>query len=473
MRDDRLTLHCHRLPIWAGGGVRRLLLVCFGLVAALLVYSSLNAHLWAQYRRMVEVCWNGTRDLSDLDHVIQDRTLAWGSDGLFEQYAFVDASLIHYPLGLTGTTEIVERWLVLVSATLFLFLGCYAIVSLTWRRCVRHRLSGLDPMFYRLPSIRRAQCRIIERSFVVAFLALPIAAGLSWYIFYDRIQTSFERENGSTRWPRYLYQSFSPRGEDWVFIAVCVLGSVSWYAWLASRRLIRGLDLQIVEPFHRLCSNCGYPLASVSGPCPECGLSKGEPARPEGWLTPRRGALGVALLVLATATAGVLIFRGKYEGYVYEPHWLTMRGHTKKFDPDLYLLPNRPAMLRWDGVEVWIVAQHQEYGQWPTRLDIYYIDSPVVVCKVGKDPAFVVERIVPRHEGPDRLIVGGRETLMWNLSLNPPIPWIRTALYALSVRVQPEAVQGFGLSDPLTPEAEAFLEEVRMTVGGPNGQSTD
>jgi hypothetical protein len=189
----------------------------------------------------------------------------------------------------------------------------------------------------------------------------------------------------------------------------------------------------------------------------------GEPLRPEGWLTPRRAALGAALLAFFTATAGVLMFRGKYEGYVYEPHWLTMRGHSAKSHPDLYLLPNRPVMLSWNGVDVWIVVKHREHGTWPTRPDYFYTDLPVVVCKVGNDPAFVIERI--EIQSPDPLVIGEEQVLDWALSLGPfPIPWVRTMLYVLPVRVQPDAVAGFGLNGPLTPDAARFLEECEAVV---------
>lgn len=464
MRDNRQsTALRHRLPALAGNGVRRVLLVSFGIVAAWIVYSSLNAGLWAQYRRMVDVCWNGTRDLRDLNRIVQERTYAWGSDGLFEHYAHVDSTLIRYPLGLTGTTEMVEEWPALVAAATLLFLGCHTAVSLIQWRCVRRRLAGLDPAFFRVPEVRQARRRITERSFVVAACVLPVAGGVSWYIFYDRVQSSFERADTSTRWARYLYQSFSPRREDWTLITVCVLGAVCWYAWLACRRFVRGLDTQVTERYHRLCSACGYAIEGITGPCPECGVPHGDAARPEGWLTPRRVALGAALLAFLTGTVGVLIFRGRYEGYVYEPHWLTMRGHVRYVDRYLYLLPNRPVMLRWDGVDVWIVVQHREHGEWPTRPDFYYTDPAILVCKVGDAPAVVVERV--DSQSPDRLRIGEREVLDLTLGGGPfPIPWVRTMLYVLSVRAQPEAVQGFGLSEPLTPEAARFLAECEPVV---------
>lgn len=445
--------------------LRRFLLIALGVVAATLAYSSLNAGLWDQYRRMVEVCWNGTREMADLDRTIQDRTLAWSNDGLFEHYAHIDASLIRYPLSVTGTTEMVERWPAFVTTVAVLFLACHAVVFLVSWRCVRRRLSGLEPTFFRLPEVRRAQDRILERAFAVALLALPIAGGLSWYIFYDRMQTSFDRPNGTTRWARYLHQSFSPQPIEWVLIAACALVAAAVYAWMASRKLVWGLSPELVAPFHRLCSGCSYPLADVSGRCPECGRPMGEPLRPEGWLTPPRAALAAVVITLIAATAGVLTIRAKYEGHVYEPlyHWLSMRGETRKFAPHLYLLPNRPVMLRWNGVDVWIVVQHREHGTWPTSPDYFYTDRPIVVCKVGNDPAFVIERI--EIQSPDPLVIGEEQVLDWALSLGPfPFPWVRTMLYVLPVRVPPDAVAGFGLNGPLTPDAARFLEECEAVV---------
>jgi hypothetical protein len=262
-----------------------------------------------------------------------------------------------------------------------------------------------------------------------------------------------------------LHQSFSPQPVEWVLIVGFVLVAAALYAWLAARSLVRRLDPERIAPFHRLCSGCSYPLTSVSGRCPECGLPKGEPARPEGWLTPRRAAIGAGLIAIIAVAAGMLALRAKYEGHLYEPsrHWLTLRGETRKTNPHLYLLPNRPVMLRWNGVDVWIVVQHRAHGVWPTRPDTYYTDPPIVVCKVGDEPAMVIERV--EIQSPDRLVIGEEEVLDWALSLGPfPIPWVRTMLYVLPVRTQPDAVQGFGLSEPLTPEASHFLEECDPVV---------
>ncbi len=447
----------------AGDAFRRFLLVCFAVVAACIVYSSLNAVLWFQYYRGVEQYWNGTMALADLDRLAQDRMLAWSEMGLFQHYQHVDAPLIDYPFGLTGTAEMGERWPVMLAAAALLFLGCHAVVFLILWRCVRRRLPGLDPEFFRLPEVRRAQSRIVERAFVVLLCVLPVAGALSWYVFYDRLQSSFDRPNGTTRWARYLYQSFSPRTEDWLFIGLCTLAAVAWYAWCASRKLVRSLSPELVAPYHRLCSACGYPLADVSGRCPECGLPKGEPSKPEGRLTPRRLALGTLIVALILSTGWVFALRIKHGGYPYQSlrHWLTMRGDTRKYYPDLYLVPNRPVMLRWDGVDVWIVVQHREHGEWTARPDIYYTDRPVVVCKVGQEPAVVIEQILLRHERPDRLVVGRQEALEWALSggLVAPITWLRTWLYTIPVLSQPETVQGFGVSGLLTPDAEQFLAE--------------
>ncbi|MCC5823510.1 MAG: hypothetical protein JJU44_09515 [Planctomycetes bacterium] len=442
------------------------MLVAFGVVAACVVYSSLNAGLWSQYRRGVEQCWNGTRTLADLDRLEQDRMLAWSSDGLFQHYQHVDATLIDYPFGLTGTAEMGERWPVMLAAAALLFLGCHAVVFLVLWRCVRRRLPGLDPAFFRLPEIRRARRRIAERAFVLLLCVLPVTGALSWHVFYDRLQSSFDRPNGTTRWARYLYQSFSPRTEDWVFIGLCTLAAVAWYAWCASRKLVRGLSPDLVAPHHRLCSGCGYPLVDVSGRCPECGLPKGEPSRPEGWLTPRRVVLGVAILAVIVATAWVVTVRMKHGGYPYQSvrHWLTMRGETRKFHPDLYLLPNRPVMLRWDGVDVWIVVQNREPGD-PMAKYLFYNDDPVLLCKVGESPAVVVKRLIRPYWEPARLVVEGQEVLEWGLGSGlPPISWPRTVLYVFPVRSPPEAVQGFGLGEPLTPEAERFLAECDEVV---------
>ncbi|MCC5823700.1 MAG: hypothetical protein JJU44_10480 [Planctomycetes bacterium] len=476
--DTRTFASRHRPLTSAGDAFRRFLLVGLGVVAACLVYSSLNAGLWSQYRRGVEQYWNGTTALADLDRLAQDRMLAWVEIGYFyDFYKYFHAPLIDYPFGLTGTAEMGELWLVMLTAAALLFLGCHAVVFLVQWRCVRRRLPGLDPAFFRLPEIRRARRRIVERAFVVLLCVLPVAGGLSWYVFYDRLQSSFDRPNGTTRWARYLYQSFSPRTEDWVFIGLCTLAAVAWYAWCASRKLVRSLSPELIAPFHRLCSGCGYPLADVSGRCPECGLPKGEPLRPEGRLTPRRVVLGVAILAVIVATAWVFTVRIKHGGYPYQfvRHWLTMRGDTRKHYPDLYLVPNRPVMLRWDGVDVWIVVQHREYGAWPARPDTYYTDLPVLVCKVGQGPAVVIEPMLIRHEKPYRLVVGRQEALKLELSGGAvsPIIGLQTWLYTMPVVSPPEEVQGFGLGEPLTPEAEAFLEEVRVMVGEPAAHGAD
>lgn len=451
----------------AGDGICRLLCLCLAVTSSLILYSSLNARLWAQYRRMVEVCWNGTQESADLNPLIQDWTLAWGNDGLFPHYAHVDASLIRYPLGLTGTTEMVERWLAPVAAIVLLFLGLYGVVFLIWWRCVRRRLAGLELVCFRLPEFQRGRKRITETCFLIILCALPVASGLSWYVFYDRLQSSFVRSNGTTRTARYVYESFMPQPLEWVLIAGFALAASAVYAWLASRSLVRCLDPERIAPFHRLCSSCGYPLASVSGPCPECGSPKGQPARPDGMLTPRRAAFAAAFIATIAAAAGLFAIRAKYEGHIYIPlrHWITLRGETRKFNPHLYLLPNRPVMLRWSGVDVWIVVQHREHGDWPTRPDTYYTDLPVVVYKVGDNPAVVIEQVVPPYQSPDSLTVGEKQVLDWALSLGPfPFPWVRTMLYVLPVRVPPDAVAGFGLNGPLTPEAARFLEECEAVV---------
>lgn len=466
--EERGMAAWRALVVSTGRGVRRSLLLCLGVVAAWLVYSSLNARLWGQYRRMVDVCWNGTRDLRDLDRIIQDRAYYWDNDGLFEYYydADVDATLIHYPLGITGTTEMVDGWIGLVTAAVLLFLGCHAVTSLILWRCVRRRLAGLDGAFFRLPGVRRARRRIVERAFVVAACVLPAAAALSWYVFYDRIQSSFDRPDGSVRWARYLYQSFSPRGEDWALIAACVLGAVSWYAWVAARRFVRGLDPGAVEPYHRMCSACGYSIEGLAGPCPECGLASGEPARVQGWLTPRRAAVGVVLLGLCAATAGVLMFRGRYEGYVYEPQWLTMRGHVRKSYPDLYLFPNRPVMLRWNGVDVWIVVWYREpFSELPSQPGIFHANEmPTVIYRVGDGEVTVMDAPAPRHGASERLMVKGQEVLIWAWVGKGPMVTYWPNVTGFPVIAEPEAVRGFPPGEALSPEAKRFLAECKDAV---------
>ncbi|MCC5823508.1 MAG: hypothetical protein LAT64_05565 [Phycisphaerales bacterium] len=459
--------------------LRRFLLVAFGVVAASLAYSSLNAHLWGQYRAMVEVGWDGTRGLSDMDRTVLDRAAAWDSDPWWDSHTYVDASLIHYPLGITGSVEMVERWPVLVAAAVLLCLLCHAAVSLILWRSVRRRLAGLDGAFFRLPEVRHAQRRIMESAVLVAVITLPVAGGLSWYVFYDRLQTSYSYATSSQRLARYLYESFSPLPVEWALIVACAAVSAAAYAWVASRRLVLGLRPDWIVPYHKLCSGCGYPLAGLPGPCSECGLPTDSPSRPDGWFTPPRAALGAAVLLLAIAAAGFFAIRMNNEGYVYWPvrQWVTMRGDSMTVHSEVYLIPHRPIMLRWGGVDVWIVIWYREpFVEWTAKPGYFQsTEVPVVVCKIGEDPAVVINPIDFQPERPDRLLVGEEEVLVWAWGggLTP----IRGRGQNWTVRIRvlsmPEKVQGFGLSGTLTPEAAAFLEEVRMTVGGPVGQDTD
>lgn len=443
---------------------QRFLIVALGVVLMLIVYSSLNAVLWRQYQSVTDVLWRGTQSVGDLRRGVQDRSLAWTQDVVYFDWLSVDRTLIDYPMGVTGTVEMVDNWWVVLTAAVGLTLLLSLALWMVIQRTTGPRRTGLSPAFYRLDHVRAGRARIARNAVWVFALALPLAGGVAWYVFYDRAQTSTAL-HGGFRAVRYLFESFSPRGRDWALVSLVGVGAASWYAWWAARRLVRGWPPAVFAPYHERCAGCGYSLESIGERCPECDLPVDMLVRRVGLLTPRRVALGaIAVVVLGLATGSAVVWV-RYEGHVYWPvfHWVTMRGETRKFHPHLYILPNRPVMLRWDGVDVWIVVQHREHGTWPTRPDSYYTDLPVVVCKVGNGPAVLIERV--EIQSPDPLVIGEEEVLDWALSLGPfPIPWSRTMLYVLPVRAQPDAVEGFGLSGPLTPGAERFLAECDAVV---------
>lgn len=438
--------------------IRQALAVMLGIVLMLIIYSSLNAVLWRQYRVMTGVLWQGSRNVRDLSPGIQDRNLAWTQDPVYFDWLAIDGTLIDYPLGVTGTIEMVNNLPGALAAAAGLTLLSTLAARLVVRRAIGARRTGLNAAFYRLAHVQLGRARVVRNAVWVFALALPLAGGLAWYVFYDRVQTSVA-PNGGSRAVRYLAESFSPRGRDWAFVTLAGLVAASWYAWRAAHRLAGSWTPKMFSEYHERCAGCQYSLEGIRERCPECHLPVNVLAVSRGFFTLRRAGLAGAAGVIMVIAASFTVISAKYEGHVYWPvfHWVTMRGEERNIHPHLYALPNRPVMLRWGATEVWILVRHRDMND-PN-------DLPLIGYKVADAPVVLVEPDLTPNFDPAPLFVDGRPVLALTIGGMPPIPWVRDAvLHRMPVLVQPDTVRGFAFGEPLPPAACRFLEEVQVAM---------
>ncbi|MHA7811781.1 MAG: hypothetical protein ACX94C_00095 [Phycisphaerales bacterium] len=332
-------------------------MVTCSLAIGCVVYASINGELWAKLLEVERTIFDtGTLGIGDLSPWRNDMGMAWQEDlmlhevtGVPDQYwqigdrVWVPRNESAFPrCGLWGVAMAV--------------LGLWAIgIVSPW---IAYRTSGSSAWNgLELESVSGARSRICFGSTMIMLAALPLLFGLSWYLSYDRVQSSIDWESGQPRSFRLLFDSFRPRIREWIMIYAVYTAGLCFLCWVRFQRLLRSLPHDRVIAGRVRCPDrrCGYPFDRSIQKCPECGINWF--AHHPGKAPLRRLNLGlkfgaglVVIMIIASVIWSVTDWDRRYRLW----NWLTLRGDHYHWQ-DLVLPPDRPVEVQWDEHTIWLV----------------------------------------------------------------------------------------------------------------------
>jgi hypothetical protein len=356
-----------------------LALVICSLAIGSVVYATINGVLWAKLLEVERTIFEiGTLSMGDLSPWRNDMGMAWQEDLILYDVTGVPDQYWHIGdrVWIPRVDSTFPRWGLWGVATAVLGLWAICIVSpwIAYRTSGSSAWNGLE-----LESVSGARSRICLGSTMIMLAALPLLFGLSWYLSYDRVQSSIDWLSGQPRSFRLLFDSFRPRIREWVMIYAVFAAGLSFLCWFRFQCLLRSLPHDLVIAGRVRCPDrrCGYPFDRSIQKCPECGINWF--AHHPGKAPLRRLSLGlklgtglVIIMIIASVVWNVTDWDRRYHAW----NWLTLRDDHYLWQ-DLVLPPDRPVEVQWDEHTirlVMLVAKVQEIPEEQSFL-AYSIDG--------------------------------------------------------------------------------------------------
>jgi len=435
----------------------KLLLSVVTVLACLVIYSSTNAVLWGYFLDYIAQSHHGTVKNSDLSPWIQDLASAWSSDLIYSEIDPVTSSLVHFPLGITIFRDAFlpqgNLWM-MIGLIAIVWAGAYAVPLVANRFSASTKHTGLSADFMHSQGIRQHLQRIQSRSTLLAFAFAPLITLGSWYITYDRVQSTWTNLAGNTRYAKYLSESFYPQTTEWVAIFTLLFMICGFLIVFRSNRFIKKIPAKDRIAHQQFCPNrrCRYEVSQEISICPECGLDwKRAVTEPEVPVKKNRiKRPGIAIGVLISLTIAVILIRSPNQRYFWH-NWLTLR--AERFtQQQLYLAPNRPIHLEWNNDQVWIAIVEID----PTNPDAGYR----IVFKINDQ---LLDMFSNTDDESSFIEFNGAKVIkmegQFYVSISPPA----TPYITIPILVRPDYVRGFPSGIPLSEEAQIFLGQAMRT----------
>tara|TARA_R110002111_G_scaffold18776_10_gene45915 strand:+ start:2081 stop:3460 length:1380 start_codon:yes stop_codon:yes gene_type:complete len=429
-----------------------LTLVLCSISVSLVVYSTVNDFFWEYFLDYIAQFHQGTVKKTDVVPWVQDLAQAWSNDLVYSDFGFVADRLIRLPFGLVIDKDVFlpqgTLWIT-VGLVVFGWIGTYAVPMLANRFSASAKHTGLSESFINSQEIQQDLQKIQNRSMLFAFSLMPFITASSWYITYDRMQSSWTDSNGKTRYARYISESFHPLLSEWVVIVAIpfIIGGLLIVVF--SNRFIKNIPVKNRVEQQRYCLNrkCKYEIDQEISICPECGLNWKESIRKSAFslMGKRIKNSAIAIGILCFLAIAVILIRSPNQRYRWH-NWLTLRSE-RFLQQQITLVPNRPVNLRWGNEQVWMVIVDIDPSKPNNGYRIIYkinAQSPAMFSDVDNESDFI--------ELKKSKVIKMQGEFYISLS-PPPTPYI-----TIPILVTPDDVKGFPNGDSLSQEAQAFLD---------------
>ncbi len=438
------------------------------ILLALVAYSSANTILWTRFLDFVAQTRQGSTKLRDLSPWSHDLASAWDNDYIQFENNTTDAPTANLPLGLTINADLFHQqsWpLILLLLAAAMSIAIFAVPLIATRLSASPKSTGLAKEFFQEPTTRSRLISIQSVAIFFLVLSTPLFAAASWYLTYDRIQSSFETSPGITRWARYIHNSFSPQPAEWPFLMLLPMLVAFLYVHFQSKRFIKALPQEARLKHQKHCPNrkCRYQLDPNIHTCPECGLHWKDSITKIKNTHPKISRKKLTLITLAILAIPAITLPLLTKDQRYEIHnWLTLRDDQWLIQY-LYLSPFRPIRLQWGSDTVWIVTVENPTIQPKTLLHLgLTLDT---VYKINNQPPIVIPYDFRQFTqyitfNNSKVLDVSPYTQYDRLS---PFP-SNTIYTTFQVIQSPDSILGFPEHQPLSSQAKDFLNQARTLI---------
>ncbi len=438
-----------------------ILVTIVAVLAALVVYSSANAVLWGVFVGQFDQRSNGTQRVEQLLPWQQDLASAWEDEvASYVDDGSVQVELVELQIGLAVEKQLFTSVDGLLRVLVAVVSGCVGIglaVVLACRFAVSTRYTGLSEELLSSADVVAHQKRVLRGALWVVLIGMPIVSLVSWYVFYDRQQSSWDDFAHQPRGVRYIFESFRPTVFEWaggLGVMVCV---VFGYVYFSLSRFMMSLPAQLRVEHQRFCPSraCRYPIVMGSELCPECGLgwrADVEVRRGFGFgkFVWKNGAIRFGTIGLTGSLVLIIAVTGVWGSWSTDHawSWLSLR-EERYLTQRLYLVPMKPTRVCWgdDCVDLVIVP-----------IDM---DSPnlgvVVFCKVNDQ---LIKEIGSDPNG-ERVFIefDGARVAVLTPSFYPSRVFGGDVYCTIQVNATPDSVMSYWMGDEMPGGVEAFLDD--------------
>lgn len=434
---------------------------------ALVAYSSANSILWTHFQDFVARSHQGSTKPRDLSPWSSDLAWAWANDFIQFEHNTTDDPTAHLLFGLSIDADVFRLdvgfgLVYILFFTVAMCLAAFVVPLIATRLSASPKSTGLSREFFQEPNTRSRLISIQSNAVLIFVVTAPMFAIFSWYLTYDRIQSSFDLPSGTTRWARYIHNSFSPQPIEWPFLLILPMLVAFIYVYFQSKQFIKDLPQETRLKHQKHCPNrkCRYQLDPSIHTCPECGLrwkdSITTTKSHTRWSNKKRVLIILTLIALPAITLASLSRTHRYEIH----NWITLRQDNYN-NENLYLTPSRPVRLQWNNDTLWITTIIDPAVEPRNPENLAY--TLITVYQFNNQPPTIIPSVFPQFTQ----YISSKNSRV--LDVSPYNQFDRytpsnTTFTTFQLIQTPDTILGFPAGQPLTSQANDFLVRAKAIV---------
>lgn len=434
-------------------------------LGALVAYSSANAVLWGVFVSQSDQRSNGTQHVEQLSSWRQDLASAWEDEvGPYVDDGSVQVELIEVPIELPIGLAIEKQLFMSVNGLQRVLVavvsGCVGIglaVVLACRFAASTRYTGLSEELLSSADVVAHQKRVLRGALWVVLIGMPIVSLASWYVFYDRQQSSWDDFANQPRGVRYIFESFRPTVFEWAGILGVMVCVVFGYVYFSLSRFVLSLPAQLRVEHQRFCPSraCRYPIVMGSELCPECGLGWRADVEQRrgvgiGKLVWKNGAIRFGTVGLIGSLVLIIAVIGVWGSWSTDRawSWLSLR-EERYLTQSLYLVPMKPTRVWWGDNCVDLVIVPIDMDAPNHGVVAFSKINDLAIREIGSDPS--EEQVFVEFDGARVAVL--------TPSFYPSRVVGGDVYCTIQVNVTPDRVMSYWMGDEMLDGVEAFFDD--------------